>query len=66
MGTWDELFDYQVILQRCWDMNRTAYICFIDYEKAFDRVQHDKLIKILNSLGPDYKDLAVIENLHWH
>lgn len=64
-GTRDALFGYQVLLQRCWDMNRSTYICFIDYEKAFDRVQHDKLIKVLSDIGLDSKDLAIIRNLYW-
>uniref|UniRef100_A0A2A4JBK9 Reverse transcriptase domain-containing protein n=1 Tax=Heliothis virescens TaxID=7102 RepID=A0A2A4JBK9_HELVI len=65
-GTRDALFGYQVLLQRCWDMNQSVYVCFIDYEKAFDRVQHDKLINILRDIGLDHSDLTIIKNLYWH
>ncbi|CAH2090670.1 unnamed protein product [Euphydryas editha] len=49
-GTRDALFGYQVLLQRCWDMNRPVYICFIDYEKAFDRVQQTTQKSLLKFL----------------
>ncbi|KAJ2952534.1 hypothetical protein O0L34_g6852 [Tuta absoluta] len=65
LGTRDALFGYQVLMQRCWDMNQTVYICFIDYEKAFDRVQHQKLIEILHNTGIDSKDIRIIRNLYW-
>lgn len=64
-GTRDALFAYQVLMQRCWDMNQSIYICFIDYEKAFDRVKHDKLIQILEKVGLDSKDVSIIKNLYW-
>lgn len=64
-GTRDALFGYQVLLQRCWDMNQSVYVCFIDYEKAFDRVRHDKLMKILCDIGLDNTDLTIIKNLYW-
>ncbi|KAI5633986.1 reverse transcriptase (RNA-dependent DNA polymerase) domain-containing protein [Phthorimaea operculella] len=50
LGTRDALFGFQVLMQRCWDMNQTVYICFIDYEKAFDRVQHKSSLKFFTIL----------------
>lgn len=64
-GTHDVLFGYQVLLQRYGDMNRCTHICFIDYKKGFDRVQHNKLISILSSIGLDSNDLIIIKNLYW-
>lgn len=49
-GTREALFSMQVLTQRCRDMNVDVFACFIDYEKAFDMVQHDRLIKILSQL----------------
>ena len=43
----------------------TLYICFIDYEKAFDRVNHDKLIEKLKLAGLDGKDIRIIARLYW-
>ena len=35
---------------------KNIYFCFIDYTKAFDRVDHNKLWKILKEMGtPDHQ-----------
>ena len=37
------------------ELQKTIYFCFIDYAKAFDCVDHNKLWKILKEMGiPDY------------
>ena len=46
-------------------MQKDVFICFIDYAKAFDRVQHKQLMHILNSLDLDGKDIRLIQNLYW-
>ena len=55
-----------VLIQRCRDVNQDVHICFIDYQKAFDRVQHTKLIQILYDIGLDTRDIKIIENLYWN
>ncbi|CAG9795225.1 unnamed protein product [Diatraea saccharalis] len=40
-GTRDALFCIRVLGERCLDMNQDMFVCFIDFEKAFDKVQHD-------------------------
>lgn len=47
VGTREALFAEQVLVQRCRDVNYDAYICLIDYQKALDRVQHEKMMEIL-------------------
>ena len=49
------------IANMCWIIEKTSefqkniYFCFIDYAKAFDCVDHNKLWKILKEMGiPDY------------
>lgn len=66
VGTREALFCVQVLFQRCRDMNVDVYACFIDYRKAFDRVQHHKMVEILKDLGLDDKDLRIIVNLYWN
>lgn len=66
MGTREALFSLQVLFQRCRDVNSDIYACFIDYQKAFDRVQHTKMIQILEGLGLNKKDLRIIVNLYWN
>ena len=65
-GTREALFSIQVLIQRCRDVNVDVYACFVDYEKAFDTVQHDKLIAILNDIGLDGRDIRIIANLYWN
>ncbi|VEN57771.1 unnamed protein product [Callosobruchus maculatus] len=65
MGTREALFGLNVLLQKCRDQQRKVYICFIDYEKAFDRVDHVKLLKILEAKGLDKNDITIIKNLYW-
>ena len=38
---------------------------FIDYTKAFDKVKHQVLVKILSDLDLDGKDLRLLRNLYW-
>ena len=41
------------------------YICFLDYEKAFDRVRHEPLMQCLSEIGVDGKYINIIRNLYW-
>lgn len=66
LGTREALFAVQVLFQRCRDVNCDIYVCFIDYQKAFDRVKHDKLMSILELVGLDDKDLRIIENIYFN
>ena len=66
IGTREALFAIQVLIQRCRDMNCDAHVCFIDYAKAFDRCQHETMVKILHEMGLDGKDIRIIANLYWN
>ena len=39
--------------------------CFIDYKKAFDRVNHNKLIEIMNTIGIPFHETRLTANLYW-
>ena len=42
------------ILEKAREFQKNLYFCFIDYGKAFDCVDHNKLWKILREMGmPD-------------
>ena len=43
------------------EVDRDVYVCFVDYEKAFDRVDWEKLMR---RLGVDYRDRRLIGNLY--
>ena len=43
------------IIEKAKELQKNIYFCFIDYDKAFDCVDHNKLWKILKEMGlPDH------------
>ena len=43
------------IIKKARELQKSTYFCFIDYNKAFDCVDHNKLWKILKEMGiPDH------------
>ena len=54
-GTKDQSANIRWIIEKAREFQRNIYFCFIDYTKAFDYVDHNKLWKILKEMGiPDY------------
>ena len=64
-GTRNAIFMLRMITERCDEMQKDLYICFIDYVKAFDKVQHARLFEILQELDVTGKDVELIKNLNW-
>ena len=64
-GTREGIFKLRTICERTIAMQKDVYICFIDYTKAFDRVNHTKMIECLSVIGVDDKDLQIITKLYW-
>ena len=48
-GTRDQLANIHWIIEKAREFQKSMYFCFIDYAKAFDCVDHNKLWKILTS-----------------
>ena len=54
-GTRDQIANICWISEKAREFQKNIYFCFIDYAKAFDCVDHNKLWKILNKMGiPDH------------
>ena len=52
------------IIEKAREFQKNIYICFIDYAKAFDCVDHNKLWKILTEMGiPDHLT-CLLRNLY--
>ena len=64
-GTREGIFSLRTISERYLEKGKDVYILFIDYEKAFDRVNHEKLCEILKKTGIDGKDIRIIARLYW-
>ena len=64
-GTREGLLNLRLICERHLEVQKDVYICFLDYEKAFDRVRHEPLMQCLSEIGVHGKDIKIIRNLYW-
>ena len=64
-GMSNAIFMIRTIIERTLEIQKEVYLCFIDYTIAFDRVQHMEIIKQLQKLHADGKDLRIIKNIYW-
>ena len=63
-GTRDQIDKIRWIIEKARKFQKNIYFCFIDYAKAFDCVDHNKLWKILKEMGiPDYLT-CLLRNLY--
>ena len=63
-GTTDQIANIRWIIEKARDFQKNIYFCFIDYAKAFDCVDHNKLWKILKEMGrPDHLT-CLLRNLY--
>src|SRR3984885_9688321 len=63
-GTRDAIGALRKLTERSLEHDREMFICFVDYEKAFDRVDWRKLMTILRRMGVDWRDRRLIGNLY--
>ena len=63
-GTRDQIASIHWIIEKAREFQKNIYFCFIDYAKAFDCMDHNKLMKILKELGiPDHLT-CLLRNLY--
>uniref|UniRef100_A0A8B9Y357 RNA-directed DNA polymerase n=1 Tax=Bos mutus grunniens TaxID=30521 RepID=A0A8B9Y357_BOSMU len=63
-GTREQIANIHWIIKKAREFQKNIYFCFIDYAKAFDCVDHNKLWKILQEMGiPDYLT-CLLRNLY--
>ena len=63
-GTRDQIANICWIIKKAIEFQKNTYFCFIDYAKAFDCVDHNKLQKILKEMGiPDHLT-CLLRNLY--
>ena len=62
--TINAIFALNRLIENALEIGKDIYLCFIDYEKAFDKVRHVELMRILKSIEIDGKDLRLIETLY--
>ena len=63
-GTRDQIANICWIMEKAREFKKNIYFCFLDYAKAFDCVDHNKLWKILKEMGiPDHLT-CLLRNLY--
>jgi retron-type reverse transcriptase len=63
-GTRDAIGMPRIISERTSDIGEEICVCFIDWQKAFDRVKWTKLMEILKKTGIDWCERRLISKLY--
>ena len=64
-GTKDQIANIQWIIEKAREFQKNIYFCFIDYAKAFDCVDHNKLWKNLKEMGILDHLTCLLRNLYF-
>ena len=63
-GTRDQIANIHWIMEKVREFQKNIDFCFIEYAKAFDCVEHNKLGKIMKEMGiPDHL-ICLLRNLY--
>ena len=63
-GTRDQIANICWIIEKTREFLKNIYFCFIDYAKAFDSVNHNKLWKVLKEMGTPDHLTCLLRNLN--
>ena len=63
-GTRDQIANIRWIIEKAREFQKNIYFCSIDYAKAFDCVDHNKLWKILKEIGIPGHLTHLLRNLY--
>ena len=63
-GTRDQIANIRWIIKKEREFQKNTYFCFMDYTKAFDSVDHNKLWEILQEIGIPEHLTCLLRNLY--
>ena len=63
-GAKDQIVNIHRIIEKAREFQKNIYLCFINYTKAFDCVDHDKLWKALREMGKPEHLTCLLRNLY--
>ena len=63
-ATTDQIANIRWIIEKTREFQKNIYFCFLDYAKAFDCVDHNKLWKILKEMGIPDLLICLLRNLY--
>ena len=64
-STKNAIFFLTILSERAIEVQQDPHVCFIDYKKAFDHLEHETVLKKLREVGIDDKDLKIVQNLYY-
>ena len=64
IGTRDQIVNIHWIREKGRELQKKTYFCFIEYTKAFDCVDHNKLWNILQAMGIPVHLTCLLRNLY--
>ena len=62
--TRNQIANIRWMMEKAREFQKNIYFCFIDYVKALDRVDHNKLWKILKEMGIPAHLTCLLRNLY--
>ena len=63
-GMRDQIANIHWIIEKAREFQKNIYFCFIDYTKAFECVDHNKLWKILKEMGISHHLTCLLSNMY--
>ena len=63
-GTKDQIANIRWIIEKAREFQKNIYHCFMDYSKAFEYVDHNKLWKALKAMGIADSLTSLLSNLY--
>jgi Reverse transcriptase (RNA-dependent DNA polymerase) len=63
-STTDHLFTIQQLMEKCSEYQKTLFLGFVDFQKAFDSVEHVFLWRALKTIGVDDKYIRLLKNIY--
>ena len=62
----DQISALQQIFEKSWEYAKEVNACFVDLEKAYNRIPRDKQLAVLSQYGIDGQLLTAIKLLYMH
>ena len=56
----------RTIAERGIQVSKKIYTCFVDYQKAFDQINHEKLKEVMKLAGIPGLEVRLIISLYWN
>ena len=63
-GSRDQIANIRWIIEKAREFQKNIYLCFMYYAKAFDCVDHNRLLKILQEMGIPHHLTCLLRNLY--